>query len=72
MSSETSSPSTSFVRGSSLLMSGRLISLAINFAAQVVIVRYLSKSGYAAYALALTTLVSNAASPGFQTTGTRA
>lgn len=38
------------VRGSSLLLAGRMISLSINFVVQVLIVRYLSKEGYGAFA----------------------
>lgn len=38
------------IRGSSLLVGGRFISLAINLAVQVLIVRYLSKSDYGAFA----------------------
>lgn len=38
------------VRGSSLLLLGRMISIAINFWVQVLIVRYLSKEGYGAFA----------------------
>lgn len=38
------------VRGSSLLLAGRMIALAINFVVQVLIVRYLSKEGYGAFA----------------------
>jgi len=38
------------LRGSSLLMAGRLIAMAMNFAVQVLIVRYLSKSDYGAFA----------------------
>jgi O-antigen/teichoic acid export membrane protein len=38
------------VRGSSLLLVGRMISIAINFWVQVLIVRYLSKEGYGAFA----------------------
>ena len=41
------------LRSSLLLLSGRVVSLAINFTAQVVVVRYLSKSDYGALALAL-------------------
>lgn len=41
------------VRGSSLLLVGRTVSMAINFAAQVVIVRYLTKEDYGAFAYAL-------------------
>jgi len=43
----------SFIRGSSLLLSGRALSLGVNFAVQVLIVRYLSKSDYGAFAYAL-------------------
>jgi O-antigen/teichoic acid export membrane protein len=43
----------SFVRGSSLLLAGRALSLGLNFGAQVLIVRYLSKSDYGAFAYAL-------------------
>ena len=41
------------IRGSSLLTGGRGISLLINFAVQVLIVRYLSKEGYGAFVYAL-------------------
>ncbi len=41
------------IRGSSLLLFGKLLSMGINFAAQVVIVRYLSKTDYGAWAYAL-------------------
>ena len=41
------------IRGSSLLTGGRGISLVINFAVQVLIVRYLSQEGYGAFAYAL-------------------
>ena len=41
------------IRGSSLLTGGRGISLLVNFAVQVLIVRYLSKEGYGAFAYAL-------------------
>lgn len=41
------------LRGSSLLLSGRGISLAINFAVQVLVVRYLSQADYGAFAYAL-------------------
>jgi O-antigen/teichoic acid export membrane protein len=41
------------IRGSSLLLLGRVFGLAIDFVAQVLIVRYLTKSDYGAYALAL-------------------
>ncbi len=38
------------VRGSSLMLLGRMISIAINFIVQVLIVRYLAKEGYGAFA----------------------
>lgn len=38
------------LRGSTLLLSGRVISMVVNFAGQVLIVRYLSKSDYGAFA----------------------
>ena len=38
------------IRGSSLLLTGRLLSLAVNFATQVLIVRYLSKTDFGAFA----------------------
>lgn len=41
------------IRGSSLLLVGKLLSMGINFAAQVIIVRYLSKTDYGAWAYAL-------------------
>ena len=41
------------IRGSSLLLSGRFISLAVNFAIQVVTVRALIKADYGAFAYAL-------------------
>jgi O-antigen/teichoic acid export membrane protein len=41
------------VRGSSLLLGGRFISLGMNFAIQILIVRYLSKADYGAWAYAL-------------------
>ena len=41
------------VRGSSLLLAGRVISLLINFVVQVMIVRYLSKADFGAFAYAL-------------------
>ena len=41
------------IRGSSLLLSGRLLATGVNFAAQVLIVRYLSTSDYGAWAYAL-------------------
>ena len=38
------------IRGSSLLLGGRFISLGINFAIQILIVRYLSKADYGSWA----------------------
>jgi O-antigen/teichoic acid export membrane protein/thymidylate kinase len=42
-----------FLRGSSLLLAGRLISIGINFLVQVLAVRYLAKADYGAFAWAL-------------------
>jgi len=58
-SGESSSEATrQHLRGSSLLFAGRLLSLAINFATQVLIVRYLSKTdfGVFAYGLSIVTM----------------
>jgi O-antigen/teichoic acid export membrane protein len=41
------------IRGSSLLVGGRLLSKGVNFAIQVLIVRYLSKADFGAFAYAL-------------------
>ena len=41
------------LRGSSLLLVGRFISLGVNFTVQVLIVRYLTEASYGAFALAL-------------------
>jgi O-antigen/teichoic acid export membrane protein len=41
------------IRGSSLLLFGRLLSVAANFGAQVMVVRYLSKTDYGIFAYAL-------------------
>jgi O-antigen/teichoic acid export membrane protein len=41
------------IRGSSLLLVGRFLSLGINFGIQILIVRYLSKADYGAFAYAL-------------------
>lgn len=41
------------IRGSSLLLSGKMLSVGINFASQVLIVRYLSTTDYGAWAYAL-------------------
>lgn len=49
------------LRGSTLLLAGRVISMATNFAVQILTVRYLSKSDYGAFAYAMS-LVSLGAS----------
>ena len=49
------------VRGSSLLFAGRFLSLGINFGIQILIVRYLTKADFGAFAYALS-LVSLGAS----------
>ena len=41
------------IRGSSLLLAGRLLSVGVNFVSQVLIVRYLSTADYGAWAYAL-------------------
>jgi O-antigen/teichoic acid export membrane protein len=41
------------IRGSSLLFAGRLLSVAVNFATQVLIVRYLSKADFGIFAYGL-------------------
>jgi O-antigen/teichoic acid export membrane protein len=41
------------IRGSSLLLAGRMLSLVVNFATQVLIVRYLSKTDFGAFAYGL-------------------
>ena len=40
-------------RGSSLLLAGRFVAIGVNFAFQVLVVRYLTKSDYGAFAYAL-------------------
>jgi len=61
------------LRGSTLLLTGRVISMVANFVIQVLIVRYLSKSDYGAfaYALSLVSLGSSLAVFGFDKTVTR-
>jgi O-antigen/teichoic acid export membrane protein len=49
------------IRGSSLLLVGRIASLGVNFAVQIIVIRYLTKSDYGAFAYALS-LVSLGAS----------
>jgi O-antigen/teichoic acid export membrane protein len=41
------------VRGSSLLLVGRILSMGINFAVQILVVRHLSRGGYGSFAYAL-------------------
>ena len=55
------------LRGSSLLVGGRFISLALNLAVQVLIVRYLSKEDFGAfaYAISLVALASTVVAFGF-------
>lgn len=50
---ELSGSTQKYLRGSSLLLGGRIISVALNFAVQILTVRYLSKSDYGAFAYAL-------------------
>lgn len=45
------------IRGSSLLLLGRSLSMAVNFIVQVLIVRHLAKSDYGAFAYVLSTFV---------------
>jgi O-antigen/teichoic acid export membrane protein len=61
------------IRGSSLLLAGRLLAVAVNFSIQVLIVRYLSKADYGAfaYALSIVTLVSSLATFGLDRSITR-
>src|SRR5574339_212868 len=61
------------LRGSTLLLVGRIIAMATNFAVQVLIVRYLSKSDYGAfaYAMSLVSLGSSLAVFGMDKTVTR-
>lgn len=49
----TSKATKKHLRGSSLLLAGRLISMAANFVIQVMVVRYLSKNDYGAFAYGL-------------------
>src|SRR5215216_3878603 len=61
------------LRGSTLLLGGRVIAMAANFAVQILIVRYLSKSDYGAFAyvMSLISLGSSLAVFGFDKTVTR-
>jgi O-antigen/teichoic acid export membrane protein len=49
----TRDPTHEQIRGSSLLFAGKFVTMGIHFAAQVLIVRYLSKGDYGAFAYAL-------------------
>lgn len=51
--STSSSVTTRQLRGSSLLLAGRFIALALNFVVQVLIANYLSQSAFGAFAYAL-------------------
>ena len=53
MADVASAASRQHLRGSSLLLVGRVISVALNFGVQVLTVRYLSKGEYGAFAYAL-------------------
>lgn len=61
------------IRGSSLFLAGRFAALAINFAAQILMVRYLSMSDYGAlaYALAIVAFIEPFATLGLQETVAR-
>ena len=50
----TPEPTRKHLRGSSLLLLGRVFALVVNFGIQVLIVRHLSKAEYGAFAYALT------------------
>lgn len=50
---ERAASARAFVRGSSLLLLGRVISVVLNMAVQVLTVRYLSRGDYGAFAYAL-------------------
>ena len=49
------------IRGSSLLLAGRILSLGLNLGVQVLLIRYLAKTDYGAFAYAIA-LVSMGAS----------
>lgn len=69
----TSQDTKKHLRGSALLLSGRIIAIVANFVVQILIVRYLSKSDYGAfaYALSLISLGSSLAVFGLDKTVTR-
>src|SRR6476661_5203575 len=49
----TKSATAKAVRGSSLLLLGKVLALGLNFVSQILIVRYLTKNDYGAFAYAL-------------------
>lgn len=51
--SRAADPAREHIRGSSLLLAGRFVSLVLNFLSQVLIVRYLTKADYGAFAFVL-------------------
>jgi len=61
------------LRGSSLLLAGRLVAMVVNFAVQVIIVRYLAVGAFGAfaYALALATFVQTLVTAGLDNGFTR-
>ena len=61
------------IRGSSLLLAGRVLSVGINFVVQVLTVRYLSKADYGAfsYALVLVTFLSSLTALGLDKAASR-
>jgi len=61
------------IRGSSLLLVGRVLSLGVNFGVQVIVIRYLSKDDYGAfaYALSIVGLVASVATFGLDRSITR-
>lgn len=69
----TSQATQKHLRGSTLLLSGRVLQIVANFVVQILIVRYLSKSDYGAfaYALSLVLLGSSLAVFGLEKTVTR-
>jgi len=70
---DTTEPAHRQLRGSALLLAGRMISLIMNFAVQVLIVRYLSKLEFGSFAfvLSLVSLGSSLALLGFDKTVAR-
>jgi len=64
----TPTASRRLVRSSSLLLSGRLLSMAVNFGAQVLIVRHLSQTAYGgfAYAISIASMAQSVVALGFE------